>query len=143
MENSLLSYPTPPNVTGVERMNDGFLKIHPGPPIHYFTECNDDEYHTHPAAFTSHILLGGYVEEVLQPNADGTWHSEIYERKPGTSHYLALGFPHKILGLLDGPCMTRCQFEQSTEKPGFCRFDEGGKLLFRFHDESDWRPYRV
>ncbi len=134
------SYPTPDGAAKVEIMNSGFLKLHPGPPIHYFTECRDEEYHTHPAEFETHIIQGGYREEVLESQLDGTYKVRTFDRLPGTSHRMPVGVPHKLTGLVDGPCITRCEFGPARIKPGFCKFVDG-VLLHRYHDEDFWTPY--
>ena len=137
----MISYPTPDNAANIEWMSGNFLKLHPGAPVHYFRECSDPEYHTHPFPFTTHIVEGGYIEEVLLPNMNGGWDIETFERHPGTSHHMPLGIPHKLIKLLNGPCITRCEYGPSTHTPGFCRFGGDGILLHRYHNESEWKPY--
>ena len=137
------SYPTPPQAANIEWMNESFLKLHPGAVIHYFKECRDDEYHTHPFSFTTHIIEGGYREEVLVKGLSGKWEIVILERHPGTSHTMPVNMPHKLTGLLNGPCITRCEYGLTVQKPGFCRFAENGTLLHRFWDQNEWHPYNA
>lgn len=140
---SLDSFPTAPGYAKTEQMNDGFLKLHPGSPVHLFTKCNDTEYHTHPFRFTTHIILGGYIEELLVPGDDNKWEVRTYRRMPGTSHTIPVGYPHKLIGLIDGPCITRCDYSKTTAKPGFCAFsvDHPDLLFHRFHDSNHWVEY--
>jgi hypothetical protein len=139
----MYSYPTPAEAANVEWMNGNFLKLHPGAPVHYFKDCRDEHYHTHPFAFTTHIIEGGYREEILVAAPDGTWVVNTLERRPGTSHEMPLGLPHKLIGLLDGPCITRCEYGPALQKPGFCRLDEWGYMLHRYWDEpaGEWHSW--
>lgn len=136
------SFPTPPDAAKTEQINDGFLKMHPGPPVHYFTKCTDDHFHTHNWVFTTHIILGGYIEEVLQPNADGTWRVETFRREPGTSHTIELGVAHRLVELIDGPCITRCEYGPPIGKWGVVRLLHDGRAIHRFHDELEWSKYK-
>ena len=138
----MISFPTPDNAAKIEHINNGFVKLHPGPPVHYFTRCDDDMFHTHKWNFLSHIVVGGYREEVLVPQPDGSWQVQTFDRLPGTSHVMPAGLPHKLIALLDGPCITRCEYTASFQEFGFCRF-ENGVLLHRFHNQPDWKPYTL
>ena len=140
---AIQSYPTPPAIARTEWVNGNFLKLHPGPPVHYFLDCKDTDYHTHPWVFESHIILGGYREEVVLHQPDGSWLVETIDRLPGTSHRMPADVPHKLIGLLDGPCMTRCEYFERVagERWGICRFDEDGQLLHRYSDEKEWHLF--
>lgn len=136
--NDLQSFTTLPDAARTERMNGDFLKLHPGAVIHYFTDARDELYHDHPFAFTTHVILGGYREEVITPQADGSWCVNVFERRPGTSHKMPAGLPHRLTALLDGPCITRCEYGPTVQRTGFYQFDERGQLLHRFWDEHNW-----
>lgn len=136
------SYPTPAGAAHSERMNHGFLKLHPGAPVHVFTECHDAEFHTHPFTFTTHIVAGGYTEEVLVRQPDGRWQVLTLERRPGTSHDMPVGVAHRLTGLLDGPvCVTRCEYGLTTQKAGFVRPALNGQWQHRYWDETEWREW--
>ncbi len=98
----------------IERnLNDHFTKYDvEGLPrlisIHHFTGADDPSAspHDHPVKFVSHILLGGYVEEVFHVKDDGSWTSEIIERLPSTVHEIEPTHIHRIIRLLDDECIT-------------------------------------
>lgn len=130
------SYPTPDTV-GIERMNDGFVKVHHGP-VHIFTDARDEEFHDHPFDFTTHIVAGGYTEEVL------VWNGSAYEvnshhRGAGTSHQVTAGTIHRITGLPQGFCVTRAEYGQTVRTPGFYQLREG-VLYHRFWNQPEYQP---
>lgn len=130
------SYPTPIEAVGIERMNGGFVKLHPGPPVHIFTEAADEQYHDHPFNFTSHIVAGSYTEEVLHIHGMG-YHVETFHRQAGTSHEVQAGTIHRITGLPDGFCVSRAEYGPTVRKPGFYELREDG-LYHRYHDSQEW-----
>lgn len=140
----MYSYPTPAGAAHEERMNDGFLKLHPGAPVHVFKHCHDEHFHTHPFPFTTHIVEVGYREEVLVVQPDGTNQIVTLDRLPGTSHDMPLDLPHRLVGLLsEGVGITRCEYGPNQQKPGFVRLLPDGRAEHRYHDEPDtcWRPW--
>ncbi|RYF78881.1 MAG: hypothetical protein EOO39_00235 [Cytophagaceae bacterium] len=146
MLEQIQSHPTPPELARAEVVNEGFVKLHPGPPIHVFTKMVDKHFHTHPFDFQTAIVMGAYVEEVLVPMPDGSWKLIVCERVTGTTHRMPAGLPHRLVGLVDGEvCITRCEYFERTEgeRWSICRFDEQGILLHRFAYEAEdkWRPY--
>lgn len=90
-----------------ERMSDEFEKWHIiglpfGCALHHFTGVDRGDAHDHPFAFTSHILSGGYVEDIY--NADGS--CGAVERQPGTCHSVVAEHIHRIVELPQGQCWT-------------------------------------
>lgn len=132
------SYPTPGHLIGLERMNPGFVKLHPGAPVHVFTEATDEEYHDHPFDFLTHIIAGSYTEEVLLPVGIG-YEVQQFHRQAGTSHAVKAGTIHRITSLPEGFCVTRAQYGPAQRKPGFYQLREDG-LWHRYWDEHEYRP---
>ncbi len=138
---ALESYPTPPGLLHEEWMNAGFLKLHPGPPVHVFTEARDEHFHCHPFPFTSHVGLGCYDEEVLLQRPDGTYYVKVYHRAAGTSHDMPAAAPHRLVALPDGVCITRCEYGPTERKSGEYILLDDGSLLHKHWDEEIWQPF--
>lgn len=103
------STPAPPEIVRAEHLRPGFSKFfipESGRPFHYFTEPDVGPAHNHSFGMVSHVLAGGYVEEIYTIAPDGTWRVETVARRPGTSHYIAAGTIHRILSLPLGHCFT-------------------------------------
>lgn len=135
------STPTPEQAVRVEPLGPHFSKYHlaHGLLVHRFTGAEPDgEPHNHPFSFVSHVLSGGYIEEVFVLHPDGTHTVTRYERLPGTSHDVAAGTVHRLVELLAGECWTMVEPGPWEQKSGFYRF-EAGRILFRFWDEPTFR----
>lgn len=134
------SFLTPETTVRIERMNDHFTKYHlgGGRVLHHFTAAHDHDYHDHPFPFRSTILHGGYREELAEALPDGTLAVALIERPPGTSHEVAAGTIHKLVGLLASDCWTLIQVGEKEREPGFYRADEAGVWHRHWH-EQDWR----
>lgn len=137
------SYPTPAGAAHEERMSPGFLKLHPGAPVHVFTACEDEFFHDHPWPFTSHIAAGSYTEDLLVPQPDGTYQVESFLRAAGTSHHVPDGAIHKLTGLPEGFCVTRAEYGAGQRTPGFYRLLPSGHLEHRYWNEpaDAWQPW--
>jgi hypothetical protein len=137
------SFPTPDYVAPVEHMGPHFTKIHfPTGPLHIFTQPDTGDAHDHPWSFTTHVRLGGYVEEVYTPQSDGTVKMEVIERKPGTSHVVKADTIHRIISLPSGFCITQVEPGIPERKSGFYRFGENG-ISHRYWDEHEFKPWRA
>ncbi|MBC6988950.1 hypothetical protein [Hymenobacter sp. BT491] len=130
------SSPTPPDLIRTEHMNGSFTKYHlgGGRVLHRFTEPDTGEPHNHPWGFTSHVLSGGYVEEVYGLLPDGTVSMQEVERLPGTSHRVEAATVHRLVRLLGPECWTLIEAGPWEQKSGFYRFDDAG-IWFRHWDE--------
>lgn len=123
-----------------ERMNGVFEKWHVhGLPFaavfHRFSEVDDFEPHSHPWAFRSTILAGGYVEEVF--TLDGS--SERVHRNVGDSFIVEATHIHRIVEFPEGECWTLIQPQgPKVQEPGFWRF-ENGQAFHRFWHEQDFK----
>lgn len=133
------SFPTPKEFVQVEPMNENFTKFHlPGLLLHRFTHAEDEHPHNHPWPFTTHILKGGYEEDVYEPQPDGTVRVTRHQRVAGTSHRVEAHTIHKLVRLLDGDAWTIVQPGPWAQKSGFYRFDAAG-TWFRYWDEPEFR----
>jgi hypothetical protein len=139
--NNLASYPTPPGALRDERMNDGFLKLHPGAPVHIFTEARDERFHCHPFNFKTHIAVNSYVEELLLRRDDGTYYVQRVHRKEGTTHEMPAAVPHRLVELPEGFCITRAEYGESFRVSGEYLLQPDGSLLHRYWNEPDWHTW--
>ena len=126
----------------IEEMSPAFTKIHiDGLPFamvaHRFTGPDHGPFHDHPYPFQSHILWGGYEEEILDVR---TGDVTRVERHPGTSHRVEASHVHRITRLLDGECWTSIvlPFGLPALRTGFFEWRENG-LWHRFWDEPEFR----
>ena len=94
--------------------------------LHRFTAADEGYPHDHPFGFHTHILAGGYVEEVFEPNKDGTWFSGERIREPGTSHFVRARHIHRIVRLLESECYTLILPLPKEREVRIWRFDETG-----------------
>lgn len=141
MNQQLASYPTPADAVHAERMNDGFLKVHtPEGPLHVFTQPDLGHPHDHPWPFTTHIIEGGYVEEVYTIHADGSHSMEVVERRPGTSHHVEAGTVHRIISLPMGFCLTKARPGTTERTSGFYDFRPDG-IFHRYWHEEQWQRW--
>ena len=125
-----------------ERMNDVFEKWHViGLPIpialHHFTGVDHGDWHDHPWAFSSRVLSGGYVEEVLDRGLDGSWRVETAERGPGASHWVPASHIHRIVDLPEGECWTLVMAGSCEREARFYRLD-GERVVSRAWHEREF-----
>jgi hypothetical protein len=125
-----------------ERMNDQFEKWHIlGLPfecaIHHFTGPDQGDPHDHPFNFTSHILAGGYTEEVFSP----TGAAALVYRHPGTAHQVRATHIHRIIDLPLGDCWTLILAGPHERETRFWRFSDG--IQSRAWHESDWTRHDI
>lgn len=134
------STPTPAEVARIEEMGPHFTKVHlPGSQVlHRFTEPDAGAPHDHPWGFTSHVLSGGYIEDVYTLRPDGIATVERKERRPGTSHQVEAGTVHRIVGLLAGECWTLVEPGPLEQQSGFYHFDGAG-IWHRYWHEAEFR----
>lgn len=114
-------------------MSDEFTKYHlgiRGAPVpfvlHQFTGVDRDLAHDHPFSFHTHILYGGYVEEVYTIYPGGTWSMEVIERLPGTAHHVEATHIHRIIGLPQGECWTMILPGPAVRETRFWKFTADG-----------------
>lgn len=134
------SYPTPRHIVRPEPMGPHMLKLHldPGRVLHRFTAPDTGDPHDHPFGFTSHVLSGGYVEDVFKPQPDGTHTVNRYQRLPGTSHRVDARTIHRLVELLAPEAWTLIEPGPAEQKSGFYRFDGAG-IWHRHWDEPEFR----
>jgi hypothetical protein len=125
-----------------ERMSEQFEKFHiVGLPFecafHHFTGPDQGDPHDHPWSFTSHILAGGYTEEVFSPGGD---RSLVY-RHPGTAHYVSAKHIHRITNLPTGECWTMILPGLHERETRFWRFSDG--IQSRAWHEHDWTRHDI
>ena len=87
----------------IERMNDGFVKYHDVGLLHVFTQPDHGPHHDHPWSFDSEVILGGYVEEVLDP---ATGQVRPVTRLAGDKFHVEATHAHRIVRLIGGSCAT-------------------------------------
>jgi hypothetical protein len=123
-----------------ERMSDEFTKFHLEgpwpfqPAFHRFTGPDVDGPHDHPWDFTTHIIHGGYEEEVYEILPDGNWKMDVVQRLPGTAHFVRAGHIHRITRLLADECWTMVLAAPVTREVKFWYFDESG-ISYRYHKD--------
>lgn len=139
------SFPTPPHVLRTEVMNGGFTKIfieESGRPFHYFSEAGDKYAHDHPFGMTSHVVIGGYLEEVYTISQGGRWSMELVERLPGTSHRIEARSIHRIVRLLGTHCLTHVEPGPPEIRWGVYDFRPDG-AYHRWPEQTDEEFRRV
>lgn len=63
--------------------------------------------HSHPWPFTSFLLSGWYMEKVYHINEDGTWQTEIIDRKAfDPPHHVEAATIHQIIAVSENACWT-------------------------------------
>lgn len=93
-----------------ETMNAEFSKLHlevgtQRLTLHHFTGPDVGDFHDHPFPFTTSILSGGYIEEVMV-RVMGQWSCVRVRREPGTTHRVEATDIHRIVELPAGECVT-------------------------------------
>lgn len=118
-------------------MSAGFLKLHPGLLTHVFTAPDTGDFHDHPWGFVTHVVAGGYVEEVVVPQPDGSYRIKVFHREPGTSHRVEAGTVHRVVALPRGFCVTRVEPGRPERTSGFNRL-AGTHVWHRYWHEADF-----
>ena len=118
-----------------EPMSPAMTKFHIDAPavLHRFTAPDVGDFHDHPWPFSSQVLSGGYVEEVLDLDTLGT---SMVLRQPGDVFEITAQHVHRIVRLLDGDCWTAIRPGPWERKSGFWRV-RGGRAEFRTWD-AEW-----
>ena len=114
-----------------ERMSGAFEKWHvPGldrpASFHRFTQPDRGDPHDHPWSFTTHILSGGYDEEVFSIGPNNSWRSEVHHRAPGTAHTVSARHIHRIVHLPEGEAWTLVLAGPHERTSRFWRFRQRG-----------------
>ncbi len=108
--------------------------------VHNFTDIDRGDPHDHPFSFTTHILKGGYTEEIYhlltRPLHGKYWLKEIVERLPGTSHLVSANCIHKIIDLPTGECWTVIIPYEKVQEPAFYRFNENSIERRYWHEKE-------
>lgn len=123
-----------------EEMSPAFSKWHVGgmpfaAVLHRFSAPDHGFPHDHPWCFQSHILHGGYEEEVFDLH---TGKSRMIERLPGSSHFVHASHIHRIPRLLDGECWTIIKpIGPQRRESGFYDFRPDG-VYHRFWHEPEF-----
>lgn len=124
-------------VLRIERMNDHMTKLHlgDGRVVHHFTAADGPgaDYHDHPWRFSSTILAGGYVEQVMDITRPHDPPQEI-ERRPGDTFRNEAGTIHRIIRLLEPECWTVITPGEHERTPGFYQFRPDGAWHRLWHD---------
>lgn len=126
----------------IEKMSNEFTKHHiKGLPfdavIHHFSAPDKGSAHDHPFLFTTHILSGGYVEEVYKVKKNGKWSRSVLHRYPGTTHTIEATHIHRIIQLMGDECYTLIIPGEKVREPRFWKFNENGSQ-FRAWYEGDF-----
>ncbi|MET4106046.1 hypothetical protein [Hymenobacter sp. UYP22] len=140
----MFSYPTPEGIARTEQLGPHFAKVflpETPHPLHIFTQPDTGDYHDHPFSFVSHVLLEGYVEQVVTLLPDGGHRVDVVHRFPGTSHRVEAHTIHRIIELPAGYCVTRVEAGPVEQTSGFWRFDELGNW-HRYWNETEWSLQR-
>ena len=109
--------------------------------LHRFTAPDLSDPHDHPWDFTSHVLRGGYVEEIFTLYPDGSVIGETVERRAGTSHRVKATTIHRIVRLLGPDCWTIIVAGPPVRETLFWRFGKAGVLVRRWDEDevTGWR----
>lgn len=129
-----------------EQMNDTFEKFHIDlgsfkSSFHHFTGPDVGDPHDHPADFKTHILRGGYIEEIYEIDSFGDWYMRRVTRYTGESHLVKATAIHRIIRLLDGECWTCVDMAEHYRKTKFYKFDCLTGVFYRDWDSDEWKPY--
>lgn len=122
-----------------EHMNDAFEKWHIiGLPfaaaLHHFSAGDEgDEYHDHPFGFSSHVLHGGYAEDIVVSLNPFTVLEQ--RRLPNTTHQVEAGHIHRITRLLSEDCWTLVTAGTAERDVRFYRHRDG-QVQSRRWDEA-------
>lgn len=139
-----MTFPNPAYADRSEVMNPNFTKhyLPDGRVMHHFRGATDEEFHDHPFPFVSTIgPAGGYTEEILKEQPDGTCAIEVHRRQPGDTFTVDAGTKHRLIGLDRGECWTVIQAGEKVQEPSFYRLTPAGQLEQRFWFEANWHPW--
>lgn len=131
------------SIIRAERMSRAFVKYHLDDhrALHRFTRPEPHSHpHDHPWPFETTVLAGGYVEEVFELRANGSWHSNLESRLPGTVHLIAASHIHRIVDLPEGECWTLVRAGRHERQVRFWRFDD--VVRFRTWNARRWSVHR-
>jgi hypothetical protein len=109
---------------------------HPGLAIHHFHQPDLGDPHDHPWGFTSHVLIGGYVEEIFMLLPSGGWRSRYVWRLPGSAHTVNATHVHRIVRLLEPLCVTAVLAGPVERDFRFWQFAE--RIRSRAWNEEEW-----
>lgn len=128
-----------------EVMNNVFTKYHigEGMVIHHFTGVEDEYPHDHPFDFVTHIITGGYVEEIYKIRDGGVWSRETITRLPDTSHVVKAETIHRIVSLPEGECKTLIIPKGKWREPRFWRFEGYDSVWSRQWNEQEFKQHRL
>lgn len=120
-----------------ESMSGVFHKIHvQGAPscfvLHEFTGPDEGDPHDHPFDIEVTILKGGYIERIW--SIEG--HHADFHRVPGDSFTIPHDRIHRIVALMDGPCLTLASYGPWVRDSGFWQFRGDGS--WRKPWNGDW-----
>ena len=120
-----------------EQMSDIFHKVHLGDSscMHFFAGPDVGEPHDHPWDFRSEVHVGGYVEEIYDPL---TGSFEMVNRHVGDIFWVPHNRVHRIVALLDGPCVTRVWAEPPVQEPGFWKWEGDAAYRRPWNDPHGW-----
>lgn len=110
----------------IERMNGHFVKIHTSDGVlHHFSGADgpDAWFHDHPFSADITVLVGGYVEQVLDPA--NPLEPVTIERHEGDTFRNDAGTIHRILHLTSPFCITEFRPGPHERKPGFYEVRDG------------------
>lgn len=125
-----------------EEMAPHFTKYHidglPFPAVlHHFTAPDLGDPHDHPWGFVSHILSGGYIEEMYNKK-EGFICNEI--REEGDAFEIRKEHIHRISRLLGDECWTLCLPQPGdTQTSGFYKWDINGTAYHRFWHDKEFK----
>lgn len=133
-----------------EQMGPHFAKVHINPNneldwpiqpvVHDLRGPDYGDPHDHPWSFTTHIIYGGYIEEVFIPLPSGGVAVETVERLEGQSYTIEASHIHRIVSLLKERCFTISIYGKPERDVSFYRFNDGQRLK-RFHNCSHWEQF--
>lgn len=123
-----------------EAMSGAFTKIHvrDAPShfiLHEFHGADEGDMHDHPFDIEVTVLRGGYQEFRFE-NEDDKWVGTLIYRRPGDSFMIPATAIHRIVGLLDGPCLTMATYGPKVQEPGFWRFDHGVAMRRQWNSDQ-------
>lgn len=125
-----------------EQMSEFFTKYHieglPFPAVlHKFTAPDEGDPHDHPFSFTTHIIKGGYFEEVYY--LDFTKRTIFHGVKINSTYHVNYDRIHKIIELPYGETWSLIMPEAWVKQPCFYRF-ENNKIFVRQWNETNLKP---
>ena len=128
-----------------ERLSDAMLKIHIGglmgaAVFHDFTGVDGSDPHDHPWSFVSHVLFGGYVEEIYDL-ATG-WMTRV-QRKPDDVFFVDARTIHRVVELPEGRCQTLIKPREHVQVSGVYQWRDGGPWRKTWHHDAQWERVQL